>query len=304
MLTLMVEATRYTRVQASVEPLRNDGGTRVSPRRTTAWSGVEVLFRERHRMMASALREESRPGLFVFAAHQVYGHVARMWLEATPRPRAGLIGRHDAVDLALPLDDSISLRHLMFVVRRRGEAVHFAAIDLESRNGLQLESGTPIQLAEASGPLIVCASDFVFFCFPTGKPLPWNCDSADAWATLPPRLASRVEPRGLAPSSAPAVGRLELVSNFRVTGASLSAAALRRGVLIGRAPRCEVCVNVMTVSRVHAVLLSLDDELLIIDAGSTNGIWRLDQEVRIARLRDGDVLALGEEVTLSWRDAH
>lgn len=73
---------------------------------------------------------------------------------------------------------------------------------------------------------------------------------------------------------------------------------------MGRAERCEVSVPVMTVSRVHAVLLSLDDELLVIDAGSTNGTWRLDQEVRIARLRDGDVLALGEEVTVAWRDAH
>lgn len=300
----MVEATRYMRVQASVKPMRSDGATRISPLRSRARTSVEDLFRERQRMMASALHEERRPGLFVFAAHLEYGHVARMWLEATPHPRAGLIGRHDEVDLALPLDDSLSLRHLMFVVRQREGAVHFVAIDLESNNGLQLESGAPIRLAEASGPLIVCASDFVFFCFPTGKPAPWNSESGNVWGTLAARHASRVEPRLLSCSSEPPAGRIELVSNFSVAAIGLSTAALRRGVLMGRAERCEVSAPVMTVSRVHAVLLSLDDELLVIDAGSTNGTWRLDQEVRIARLRDGDVLALGEEVTVAWRDAH
>ncbi len=93
---------------------------------------VETLFREKQRMMASAVQEERRTGLFVFAAHLHYGHVARLWLEATLNPRAGMIGRHDAVDLALPLDDSLSLRHLMYVVRRKQDAVRFVAIDLES----------------------------------------------------------------------------------------------------------------------------------------------------------------------------
>lgn len=299
----MVEATRYARIQASVAPMRDAGTTRVSSIRTLTRSSVDVLFRERQRMMASALREETRPGLFVFAAHLEYGHVARLWLEATPHPRAGLIGRHDAVDLPLPLDDSLSLRHLMFVVRRRGDAVHFVAIDLESHNGLQLESGAPVRLAEASGPLIVCASDFVFFCFPTGKAVPWNSESIDPWSTLPERRAHRVEPRRLVAGD-PAVGRVELRSSFGVKATAIGGAALRRGVLVGRAGRCDAVVPAVTVSRVHAVLLSLDEELLVIDAGSTNGIWRLDQEVRIARLRDGDVLTLGQEVTLAWHDTH
>lgn len=170
----MVDATRYVRVQASVAPLRSEAATCCAPPRTLARHGARALFQEKQRMMASAVAEERRPGLAVFAAHLQYGHVARMWLEASASPRAGLIGRHGAVDLALPLDDSLSLRHLMFVVRREEQRVQFVVLDLETHSGLQLETGQGVRLAEASGPLIVCASDFVFFCIPTGGPLPWR----------------------------------------------------------------------------------------------------------------------------------
>lgn len=56
----------------------------------------------------------------------------------------------------------------------------------------------------------------------------------------------------------------------------------------------------MTVSRVHAVLLRLDDAVFIIDAGSSNGTWRVAHEVKIDALRDGDVLMIGPEVTIRW----
>lgn len=191
----MVEQTRYARVQESIAQLRNDGATRCVSLRTQARSSVEARFRDKQRMMASAVAEERRPGLFVLAAHLKYGHVARMWLEASAQPRAGLIGRHDAVDLALPLDDSLSLRHLMFVVRRRSAGVQLVVLDLETQHGLQLESGPPVRLVEAPGPLIVCASDFVFFCVPTGQPAPWLCESRDPWATLMPRCVTRQVPR-------------------------------------------------------------------------------------------------------------
>lgn len=299
----MVEQTRYARVQESIAQLRNDGATRCVSLRTQARSSVEALFRDKQRMMASAVAEERRPGLFVFAAHLQYGHVARMWLEASAQPRAGLIGRHDEVDLALPLDDSLSLRHLMFVVRRRAAGVQLVVLDLETQHGLQLESGAPVRLVEAPGPLIVCASDFVFFCVPTGQPAPWLSESRDPWATLMPRCVTRQVPRQ-ASSREPLVGRVELGSAFGVRSATFGNAALGRGLLIGRAARCDVVSPINSVSRVHAVLLRLEEELFIIDAGSTNGTWRVDREVKIDRLHDGDVVMLGQDVTLCWRDSH
>ncbi len=111
----MSEGTRFAKVEALVAPFRQSDGTRAASAMGHP-STVAALFRDMQGMMASALQGELREGLFVFAAHRRYGHVARLWLQATSTPRAGMIGRHDAVDLALPLDDSLSLRHLMFVV--------------------------------------------------------------------------------------------------------------------------------------------------------------------------------------------
>ena len=299
----MVENTRSARVQASVAPLRTMDGTRVtSMRRAAPSASIEQLFRERHRVMASALSEETRPGLFVFAAHHHYGLVGRLWLEATAAPRAGLIGRHDEADLALPLDEALSLRHLMFVVRRQESTVRFLALDLESNHGLRLEKGREVKLVEATGPFIVSASQFIFFCFPTGGPLPWDHTAADGWSTLARRAASREELPANVEDGNPA-GRLEVTGPFGTKSTRVGSAALRRGVLVGRDGRCDLTVREDTVSRVHVVLLTLDDQLLVIDAGSTNGTWRRDEEIHIGRLGDHDVVELGNLVSLSWHDA-
>ena len=300
MLCGMVEATRFARIQASVAPLRHDGATQVcSLRRTSARPSVEQAFCDKQRMMASAVLEERRPGLFVFAAHLQYGHVARLWLEASLEPRAGTIGRHAAVDLALPLDDALSLRHLLFVVRRQGPGVLFQAIDLETSNGLQLESGAAVRSAQASGPLILRASDFIFFCIPTGQAVPWDRDCGDPWSTLRPRVVSRQAPRTLEARES-VVGSLSAQTPFGERVCAFGRTALERGVLVGRASRCDVVVPVQTVSRVHVVLLLLEDGLRLMDAGSTNGTWRMDEEVKITRVREGDRFLLGEEVVLAW----
>ena len=299
----MVEATRYARIQATVAPLRHDGGTRVSSLHTLDRSSVEQAFRDKQRMMASAVLEERRPGLFVFAAHLQYGHVARLWLEASVEPRAGTVGRHAEVDLALPLDDSLSLRHLLFVVRRQGPGVLFQAIDLETFNGIQLESGAAVRSVEAAGPLILRASDFIFFCIPSGQAVPWDCDCGDPWSSLRPRIVTRQAPRNLNASKA-MVGSLVAQTSFGERVSAFGATALERGVLVGRAPRCDVVVPVQTVSRVHVVVVQLADALWVIDAGSTNGTWRMNEEVKISRVHEGDRFLLGEEVVLTWRMAN
>ena len=300
MLCSMVEATRYARIQASVSPLRNDGATQVCRSlRNLARASVEQAFCDKQRMMASAVLEERRPGLFVFAAHLQYGHVARLWLEASVEPRTGTIGRHAAVDLALPLDDALSLRHLLFVVRRYGPGVRFQAIDLETSNGIQLESGAAVRSAEASGPLILRASDFIFFCIPTGQAVPWDRDGGDPWATLRPRVVTRQAPKNLGARES-VMGSLSAQTSFGERVSAFGVTALERGVLVGRAPRCDVVVPVQTVSRVHVVVLMLEDGLRVIDAGSTNGTWRMDEEVKISRVSAGDRFLLGEEVVLAW----
>jgi hypothetical protein len=214
-----------------------------------------------------------------------------------------MIGRHDEVDLALPLDEALSLRHLMFVVRRHQGVVRFAALDLETPSGLSLESGQQARFVEAVGPLILFASDFVFFCVPTGQPLAWKPDATNPWATLLPRSTCRLEPVEPSTSSA-LIGTLEVRARGARKGFRLDARELGRGVLIGRASRCSVMVDVNSVSRVHAVVLSLDDQLFIIDSGSTNGLWLGDDEVKIAPFAEGPVFMLGGEVSVRWRASH
>lgn len=284
-------------------PLRQTGVTQIARPQQRPLTGPRGAFCNKQRMMASAVREERRPGLFIFAAHQQYGHVARLWLEASASPRAGTIGRHDEVDLALPLDDALSLRHLLFVVRRTGKGVQFQAIDLEASNGLRLEDGRRVRLAEGNGPLILSASDFLFFCVPTGQPVPWDCDCHNPWSSLKPRALTREVPYGEEAPEALA-GRLEVTTVAGTRAPGLTASALRRGAMIGRANRCDVVIPVQTVSRVHVVLLQLEDGLWVMDAGSTNGSWRGDEAFKIGRMVEGAPVQLGWEAELSWQAAH
>lgn len=299
----MVEGTRVARIHTSVASARSTEGTvcpRPSSLRTLARRDVSRLFEARQRMMASAVKEERRPGLFVFAAHFDFGHVGRLWLEASEAPRAGFIGRHDHVDLALPLDDALSLRHLMFVVRKRADDVELTAVDLSSSSGLQLESGDAVRRVSTAGPLVLCASDFVFFCIPTGQPLPWNPGAERPWGSFTPRQPRAPTARQLA--DARIEGTVELGSAFGFQLTALTRGALERGVLVGRATRCDVVTPLESISRVHAVLLRLDGEVYLFDAGSTNGTWRLDREVKREPLQHGVVLMLGAELTLCWRE--
>ncbi len=295
-----MHGTRYARVQPSVAPYRSIDGTAVPRLPRLRARSLEALFNEQQRMMASAVAEEPRPGLFVFAAHTRLGHLGRLWLEASEGPRAGSIGRHDEVDLALPLDESLSLRHLLFVVQRRDGVVQFAALDLETPEGVRLESGQRVRLVESVGVMVLQASDFIFFCVPTGQPLPWRPSAPHPWATLLPRAACRVELHD-ARTGGGLAGHLEVGGRTR----ALDTGGLTRGVSIGRAERCDVVVpGDDRVSRVHAVLLRFCGAALIIDTGSTNGLWCGEKEVGIAALTDGARFTLGADIELRWNTEH
>jgi len=86
----------------------------------------------------------------------------------------------------------------------------------------------------------------------------------------------------------------------------LGAAALARGVLVGRYERCATAVirdgGRASVSRVHLLVIQLDGGLYAIDTASTNGSWVDGQEVRVVGLQDGARVALGGEDTwVEWR---
>lgn len=293
-----MEHTRYARVQPSVAPLRNATDSTQVPRRLLQSRTLEALFSEKQRVMASATQEEGRPGLMIFAAHERFGDVGRLWLEASEIVRGGSLGRHDAVDLALPLDESLSLRHALFIVRRVKDGVRFTVLDLEATDGLALEDGTRVRLVEAEGMLILKVAKFTLFCLPTGQPVPWRVDAPRPWNSLLPRVTRRIicsaTPGGRC------AGIVEVTGRCPKQSVRVSDAALSQGVLLGRDARCAIEIPNQTVSRVHAVLLQLEGGVFLVDAGSTNGLWMDAAEVRAVPMRDGTVVDLWDQVSVRW----
>ena len=70
--------------------------------------------------------------------------------------------------------------------------------------------------------------------------------------------------------------------------------ALHEGTLsLGRDPRCDVFLNDMTVSRMHAVLEVRDDGCLLSDNNSFNGVWVNDRSIETCLLKPGDLIQIG-----------
>jgi FHA domain/zinc-ribbon domain len=63
---------------------------------------------------------------------------------------------------------------------------------------------------------------------------------------------------------------------------------------IGRAPRADVFLDDITVSREHAVLERRDDGLHLSDSGSLNGTYVNRQRIESVRLADGDEVQIGK----------
>ncbi len=66
--------------------------------------------------------------------------------------------------------------------------------------------------------------------------------------------------------------------------------------VIGRDETCKIRVPVANVSRRHCELLEADDELIVRDAGSSNGTYVNGSKVKQTELAPGDVLTVGPMV--------
>ncbi len=74
---------------------------------------------------------------------------------------------------------------------------------------------------------------------------------------------------------------------------------LRGGVVIGRAPACEVRLDDPLVSRRHARVVSSGHRAAIEDLGSANGLYVNGRRAHgVTPLRPGDVIQLGGTVWL------
>ena len=74
-------------------------------------------------------------------------------------------------------------------------------------------------------------------------------------------------------------------------GSSFRLAADR--LTVGRSPQCDIFLNDMTVSRMHATIERTPAGFRISDADSFNGLWVNNLNVKDADLRDGDIVQIG-----------
>lgn len=306
----MTEQTRYARVQRSVADLRSVDGTSVSTFGRHEASTREFDFNQGQRAMASAVREEKRRGVAFFAHHPDFGPLGRLWLEAGDAPRAGTLGRHDSVDLPLPLDESLSLRHVLFIVRAVAGEVRLTVLDLASSAGLLPNREPALRRLDVAGAATLRLGEFEVLAVPTGGALPWDPDAEDPSSTLRLATPTLTRPREWAKPTQrhlrEVAGCLAATLGDLRSERALTEDDLVRGFLVGRQERCDLRLPDNRVSRVHAAVLRVDGQLLLVDAGSTHGLWRAGAEpVRCTAWRAGDPIQLGEDIArLEWSDAH
>lgn len=62
---------------------------------------------------------------------------------------------------------------------------------------------------------------------------------------------------------------------------------------IGRSPQCDIFLNDMTVSRLHATITRTNGIFTIEDANSFNGVWINNESIENASLKEGDIIQIG-----------
>jgi len=229
-----------------------------------------------------------------------------------------IVGRHERCDVVLSRDGDVSLRHLLLRATRGPEGqLQLRAIDLRSRCGLLSEDGKRCEAIASQGPLFLQVASYVIFVLPTGPSLrPWSQDAEEAWRGLMPRNQEILPPpQPLKSRAAPSAGAVKLAtitiqSSSPQAGDLTSTHAvwsdqLERGILVGRDDRCSHGgVDEGNLSRVHLVLLSVDDEVWAIDTASTNGTRPLDGPPFRQLLLSGEThLVLADALALRWAPA-
>lgn len=306
-----------------------------------AWD-LRSLFVAAYPAFADRCREVDEPGLAVVAVDERTGRPTGMAVlrAQVGRHVAVIVGRHDRADLYLPDDAALSLRHLAVVMapvagwERAAGIPSYRILDLRSESGTEDESGRRLQGIRCEGAAFLRCGVHVLFALPLGDPTDWPTSATDAWAQLPERVyhdellhvadASAVKPRVASDRSntvvtripgprdlgAPLGDREDITGELTLEGpvsrrtVGIGDRALRHGVLIGRYARCDMGRSDEddSLSRVHALLLHVDDSLLLIDTASTNGTRPAGRaDARVIPVSEAAVIELGHATTLRWR---
>jgi hypothetical protein len=259
------------------------------------------------------------------------------------RPVSAIVGRHDHCDLYLDGHERLSLRQMAIVLSpvtswARGKPeVKYRVFDLRTTDGMMDEEGRVLRGLRAEGPAILRCTGYTIFILPIGDPSDWPARGDDAWQMIPERVyldELAQAPNGSLPglklppldqtrpsfvyrtvgprdtsvrlAAGDGAGELELISREQTSRFAVGMDALRDGVLLGRYARCDAAAGVAednSLSRVHLMLVHVDDQLLAIDTASSRGtkINGSAEPARVFVMEQDTELELGKRTRLRWR---
>ena len=236
-----------------------------------------------------------------------------------------VLGRHTRCPLRLD-DPAISLRHLV-AHWTRDPSPTIRLWDLRTGQPFVTEDATPTSAVVADGVLLASIGRYTLIFVPPG--LLAEGDAATAWAALPERrFATARVARGRTPSSAGTVthtlppvvfgsdaacaspdapaaeGKLVLEGPEGRIERRVTAEQLDRGLLFGRYGRCELSSEADAgLSRVHLLVVRVDDRIWAIDTASTNGTRHNGVPITASALGGQASLLLARRCIVRWVEA-
>ena len=300
------------------------------------------LFVAAYSKVAPLCREVDEPGLALLAVDETTAMpVGVVRLRARfGRHVAAIVGRHDQCDLFLDRHSSLALRHLAVVLdpvqswRRNSTTVRYRVLDLRTERAFTDEESKHLRGLRAEGPTLVRCAGHALFVLPLGDPTDWPESPTDAWAMMPERVyfdemqstpdgsLAKVRldldqtrqsmifrthgPRdtGMRLVEGGVAGTLEVIGDTKRGRLAIGDRALRDGVLLGRYARCDgtELLEDTSLSRVHMLLIHIDDALLAIDTASRNGSHLPGHANARVIAIDGDTeIHLGKHTRIRWR---
>ncbi len=249
-----------------------------------------------------------------------------------------VIGRHQHADIVLQSDPKLSLRHVLLLLKIDGSGQPtIRALDLRTPTGMKDQSGIEHYSIAANGPVVLRVANSALFIVPTMAPsetLPLeNLDNLDSWPIpipwipddAPERTLSRNSEvtrnpssmsliRGrtgigrplISPPMRNRVGMIRFEHRDICYDHAVDKPALRVGVLFGRYGRCDLSTNCAEipriVSRVHALFITIEDRLHVVDTGSSNGLKYEDFPIQMMALPEHlpSTLEIASDIKLTW----
>ncbi|HEY0252202.1 MAG TPA: FHA domain-containing protein, partial [Kofleriaceae bacterium] len=190
---------------------------------------------------------------------------------------------------------------------RNSTAIRYRVLDLRTQNGFRDEHGKLLRGLRCEGPALLHCAGYALFILPLGDTSDWPAGGNDAWDMLPERVYFD-ELTNVPEASAPkmrvrdfqnarthvsmimrtqgprdtgdslvmpgaGVATLELIGRHHRGTLTLGHSALKDGILLGRYARCDASqiIDDPSLSRVHCLLLDVEDQMLVIDTASRNG---------------------------------